>query len=205
MLCSTTTQQITEVKLLVNAENAKRWLRESRHADDSVISSHAFLEEARSIFFLLALRAEFRQPGLANDAFRVEAVIERRTLGRQSAAVIHDGEASLDPITTATLLHRVLTRRQRLDARHDNVTHDSILTAECRRRDARQLLLVVQRLFAAPVENVTIRFCRGRGREIKKSLNSLLHTLFPVANASITKFLVIFRFPQAHILAASGR
>lgn len=157
-----------------------------RHADDSAISPHAFLEETRSIFFLLALRAEFRRPGLANDAFRVKTVIDWRTLGRGS--VIHDGEASLDPLTIAIFLHCVLTRWQRLDARNDNVTHDFILTAERRRRDARQLLLVVQRLFAAPVENVTIRFCR----EIKKSLDSLLHTLFPVANASITKFSWFF-------------
>lgn len=169
-----------------------------RHADDSVISSHAFFEEARSIFLLLALRAEFRRPGLANDAFRVEAVIERRTLRRGSAAVIHDGEASLDPITTAVLLHRVLTRRQRLDARHDNVTHDSILTAERRRRDARQLLLVVQRLFAAPVENVTIRFCRGEGENQKVVKFTSPHALSGRKRINY-EILVIFRPASAYL------
>lgn len=148
-----------------------------------LLARHAFLEETWAESLLLAIRrsaAEGRRCSrLVSDASRVKVIDRLRVVewaARRRSAVIHDCEASLNagPFTISTFLHRILTCRQGLDVGNDNIAHDFILTAERGRRDARQLLLIVQRLFATPVENVTIRFYAAkaiisgrRGRENK--------------------------------------
>lgn len=130
---------------------------------------HALLEETRAITFLFALHrnaVESRRVCHANDASRVEVIDGLRVVdgaaGRRPTAVVHECDASLDagPFTISIFLRRILTRRQCLDAGHDNIAHDFILTAERGGRECRcHLLLIVQWLFAAPIQDVTIRFC----------------------------------------------
>lgn len=134
-----------------------------------IFPQHAFLEETRTVFFWLANGS--RDVCCTSDTSRV-GFIDRNVkwtmrLRSWSVAIVHDCLTSLNA-TISILLHRVLTGRQGLDVRYGNLVHDIILTAKCWCRDARQLLLIVQRLFTTPVENVTIRFCGKQfGEELK--------------------------------------
>lgn len=99
-----------------------------------ILSRHAFLEEARSVTLLLALGAKARSlSSLACNTLRVE-VIDRLRVVEVRSGTRHCG-TSLDTFTISILLHRILTRRQGLDVRYDNLIHDFILTAERRVAD----------------------------------------------------------------------
>lgn len=165
----------------------------------SKVASWALLEEARSIFLFFALRA-YCWSGFANDAFCVKVIIINWALWeRWSATIGHDGDASLyaSPFTISLLLHCVLTCRQRLDVRYDYVIHDFILTAERRgwELQARQLFLIVQWLFPAVVQNVTVRFCKGANQIIIRwpifwrethQLQNVIHTHILTAGGWLT-------------------
>lgn len=130
-----------------------------------VSSRHAFLEETLAEFLRSSLTAGSNSCSFTNDADGVRIInlwrfVKWTLRGRCNAC-----HASLDA-TISILFHRVLTRRQGLDGGYDNFVHDIILTAECCCRDARQLLLIVQGLFATPIEDVTIRFCEMRRNQI---------------------------------------
>lgn len=149
-----------------------------------LFSRHAFLEKTRSIFLVCAShqrwasssrRCNWRRWSESSGrwcrclasihASCVEAINRFCVIGCSSSRAARDTWMfSLDDICrwfiTIFLQHHTLSCWKRFDVRHYDIAHDFILTAECCWWDACQLFLIVERLLAAMIQCIAIRFCR---------------------------------------------
>lgn len=127
-----------------------------------VFPGHAFLKETLTEFLFSAIASEswftsFTSGDTDSVVIIVHLVIHFRVITMRGGW--HNACHASLYATISVLLHRVLTCRQGLDGGNDNFVHGIILTAESCCRDTCQLFLIVQGLFATPVQDITIRFC----------------------------------------------
>lgn len=149
-----------------------------------LFSRHAFLEKTRSIFLVCAShqrwassshRCNWRRWSESSGrwcrclasihASCVEAINRFCVIGCSSSRAARDTWMfSLDDICrwfiTIFLQHHTLSCWKRFEAWHYDIVHDFILTAERCWWDACQLFLIVERLLAAVIQCIAIRFCR---------------------------------------------